>query len=392
MARRKSRFAETLSKDFLSREYVENKKSIRRIALEVGCSAQTIKDYLDIRQIDKRKQWDHPNSHNKTIQVQEVVDGYVLLCKTVRQLASEFDCSCWFVCKCLHENDVLIKRDVRDYTGPPFSEHELREMYCEDKKTISEIADIVGMSKSTMRLALKKFGIPIRNGLESQLKYTSNEDDHRYRDEHWLHKKYVEEHKNSAEIASMCNAGKTTIKRWLKKHGIPTRSNSESHVGHVRTKESRRKQAKTVTGVGNHFYGREHTDETKELIRVQNSGTNASRYGKSPEWSWCEYEDTKGVVHKFQSSWELAYAEYLDSNNIEWVSHKGMRRFKYVDAGGVDHTYAPDFYLPETNEYIEIKGWFPKQAQYKMYQVAKNYPAVKINILMYEQLSDMGVL
>lgn len=54
------------------------------------------------------------------------------------------------------------------------------------------------------------------------------------------------------------------------------------------------------------------------------------------------------------SSWELAYLLYCLDNNISIVrNHRG---FKYRWDDG-EHTYFPDFYLPEEDTYVEIKGY-----------------------------------
>jgi len=69
----------------------------------------------------------------------------------------------------------------------------------------------------------------------------------RYRDEEWLREQYWEEEKSTLEIADKCNAGSSTISRWMKKHEIPSRelgrntSESPDSYDH-RNKEWLRKQ------------------------------------------------------------------------------------------------------------------------------------------------------
>lgn len=55
----------------------------------------------------------------------------------------------------------------------------------------------------------------------------------------------------------------------------------------------------------------------------------------------------------FDSYWEHAYAKYLTAHNIKWIRNR--QAFDYV-WNGKNHKYFPDFYLEETNEFIEIKG------------------------------------
>lgn len=52
--------------------------------------------------------------------------------------------------------------------------------------------------------------------------------------------------------------------------------------------------------------------------------------------------------------WEFKYAIYLDENNIRWKRNK--EKFKYVFENKQRY-YTPDFYLSETDTYVEIKGY-----------------------------------
>jgi len=58
---------------------------------------------------------------------------------------------------------------------------------------------------------------------------------------------------------------------------------------------------------------------------------------------------------KLNGSWEFEVAKWLDDNNIEWTN-KIKKGFEYFWDGGF-HLYFPDFYLPEYNMFIEVKGY-----------------------------------
>jgi len=58
--------------------------------------------------------------------------------------------------------------------------------------------------------------------------------------------------------------------------------------------------------------------------------------------------------HMLKGSWEVKVAKWLDSQNIPYkVEHKG---FDYVYEN-ITRQYFPDFYLPDLDVYIEVKGW-----------------------------------
>jgi transposase len=48
-----------------------------------------------------------------------------------------------------------------------------------------------------------------------------------YRDKEWLQEQYVEQRRTQSDIADECNVSKTTIHKWVKKHGFETRSQAE---------------------------------------------------------------------------------------------------------------------------------------------------------------------
>lgn len=62
--------------------------------------------------------------------------------------------------------------------------------------------------------------------------------------------------------------------------------------------------------------------------------------------------------HILDSSWEVEVAKFLDSYDIRW--EKPTTGFDYI-YDGKTHIYYPDFYLPDFNTYIEVKGYKRKR-------------------------------
>jgi hypothetical protein len=54
-------------------------------------------------------------------------------------------------------------------------------------------------------------------------------------------------------------------------------------------------------------------------------------------------------------------------------------------------TYTPDFYLPEFDCYIEIKGWWYKQAKLKFNKWKKVFQRIVL-VLYKKQLKQIGVI
>lgn len=83
-----------------------------------------------------------------------------------------------------------------------------------------------------------------------------------------------------------------------------------------------------------------------------------------------------------RSSWELAFAKYLDSKNIRYQVENKRFPIKYFYQGMEKYgTYCPDFYLPDKDKYYEIKGWWRDDAKFKYDAFILQYPNIK-NILI----------
>lgn len=83
-----------------------------------------------------------------------------------------------------------------------------------------------------------------------------------------------------------------------------------------------------------------------------------------------------------RSSWEVAFAKYCIKNHIKYRYES-----KTFDLGNM--TYTPDFYLPETDTYIEIKGWWRDKAKVKFNAFKNKYSKVKIKVLMKKNLEKL---
>lgn len=145
------------------------------------------------------------------------------------------------------------------------------------------------------------------------------------------------------------------------------------------------------TGNKNHFYGKHHTEKTKEILRSKTGGKNSCWYGvtgkEHPKYGIAPVLGTqygkRCYVNNmcFRSTYEARFVIELEKRGIKWIYEK---RF-YMD----NTSYAPDFYLPEYDIYIEIKGYLRKGSYAKMILFNNNYP--NINLFVFE-LSEIIAL
>jgi predicted nuclease of restriction endonuclease-like RecB superfamily len=84
-----------------------------------------------------------------------------------------------------------------------------------------------------------------------------------------------------------------------------------------------------------------------------------------------------------RSSWEVAYAKWCDKNHIKWLYEP-----KTFDLGNC--SYTPDFYLPKSDIYVEIKGYWRDRSKLKFELFKKTYD--NILLLKEKNLIELGVL
>lgn len=128
--------------------------------------------------------------------------------------------------------------------------------------------------------------------------------------------------------------------------------------------------------------GRASTKE-KEKERRRKLSKNAGGYRKGGGRSnGCWYESPTAGEVWLDSSYELAYAKWLDENKIKW--ERNTEKFGYLYEGD-EKNYIPDFYLVDEDKYIEIKGFETEKDRAKW----RDFPH-EIEVLKKEDLLEMG--
>lgn len=81
-------------------------------------------------------------------------------------------------------------------------------------------------------------------------------------------------------------------------------------------------------------------------------------------------EDLNNIF--FRSSWEANIARYYNYLGIKWQFEPKTFIFDTIKKGCV--SYLPDFYLPEEDKWVEVKGWMDKKSITKLNRFKKYYP------------------
>lgn len=213
-------------------------------------------------------------------------------------------------------------------------------------------------------------------------------------------------------VLCACGCGKEIIpKPWHKYTGFPkfirSHSNKSAEVklkisagnkGKLRSEKTKLKISTNSKGRTGYMTDKQHTEETKlkmsakaklrrhskesklkmraSIIKRINSGKYLRTWGKRSYYQ----SPLQGQVC-FRSSYELAYAKYLDSIHELW-----MYEMETFDLGNT--TYTPDFFLPRLELFVEIKGYMLSKAQEKINQFKEQYPW-NLEIIRLKELTEM---
>lgn len=142
------------------------------------------------------------------------------------------------------------------------------------------------------------------------------------------------------------------------------------------SEETRKKISKKQIGELNHW------SKDTELKRDKHSKTmhdavlrNPDSYSASNVCGRVKIVEYNGT--KFHGQWEVEFAKWLDSKGIVWERPSEPFKYFWKDRW---HLYFPDFFLPEKNLYVEVKGYETERDRCK-WSVIPNLLTIKLNDL-----------
>lgn len=173
-----------------------------------------------------------------------------------------------------------------------------------------------------------------------------------------LERLYIKDEMPLSAIASIKQCSYSSVHKYMVLHDIPRR------------KPGFKKGTK---------FGIAH----KQKISESKLGSKNFNFGKKRQHGKrCWYKCPNGDNVSMRSTWEVAYADYLDRNNIDWQYEP---QTFLLDDGSA---YTPDFFIPQENEYIEIKGWMTESHRRKIHQFQVHH---KLTVLQKQELKSMGI-
>ena len=133
-----------------------------------------------------------------------------------------------------------------------------------------------------------------------------------------------------------------------------------------------------------------HSEKMKENVRLYPESYSTKNI--SGRVKMFDAIDSFGKHTKLKGNWELIVSKYLSENNIRWSND--IKPFSYFWNSGW-HLYFPDFYLPDLDLYIEVKGYERERDRCKWKEiknliVLKNKEISEILIGKYDKKNIAG--
>jgi len=177
------------------------------------------------------------------------------------------------------------------------------------------------------------------------------------------HKGYCKSNPNSVEHPAKRRIGKNNP--MYGKKGC----NQYIKHGDEMSQETKEKISKSLTG--SKWSEKRKNDHSKVMSEIVKNNPASYRHGnKGGRTKIYEY---KGF--KLRGTWELSVAMYLDSIDVKWTNH--VKSFPYLYEGK-ERQYYPDFYLPDHDMYLEVKGYETERDKIKWSSVT-NLKIIKKN-------------
>jgi len=198
---------------------------------------------------------------------------------------------------------------VSDPEGLKYRDEDwLREQFEDENRSARDIANECDIAGKTLRKWADRFDID-RPSADTPPEKLQNAD--------WLRDQYVEQRQSTVDIAGAVGCTPTTVSKWMKRHGIETRSDSEAarlkfldHAPHYET-----------TPDGYEDWATQHDGE-RWHVRVH-------RLLAVAEFGFDAVAD-KIVHHKNHIPWDNR-PENLDV--MDWSEHSSYHGQEYVDGG-----------------------------------------------------------
>lgn len=215
-------------REFLQERYVQDEWTISEIADECNCSNWAVRERLIEFGVNiRRTGWQIAGDREKLHDSEYLNRRYWEDDLSMAEVAGEIGCSQTAVRDSLIKYGIgtkSISHGLSNGDLDKITKAKLEELYVDEKKKISEIAEKFGLSYTAIYRRLLDYGIEIRPRYLAQ----SNGDIKQLDDEDWLRKQYVEKERSTVDIANELGLHDETVRARLIEYDIPRRDRKEA--------------------------------------------------------------------------------------------------------------------------------------------------------------------
>ena len=207
--------------------------------------------------------------------------------------------------------------------------------------------------------------------------------DKKWEDDRWYQKMVCARKKQAEKPAEKIRKQKTARYLWQD----PEYRAKQMESRHKTMYGSKWRAKVSASLKGREVWNKGLTKDTDERLMK----ASKRMQGRIPDYAKMRRWYPSDAVHKIwmRSGWEVGYALYLDGKGVKWEYEQ--KKFFVGSGRWTGVTYTPDFYLPATGWFVEIKGWEEKGWTKKFAEFSKRNPDVKIKVLRQSQLRRKGV-
>jgi hypothetical protein len=172
-------------------------------------------------------------------------------------------------------------------------------------------------------------------------------------------------HESAAWKKAISNKKKSASNQYIKaeKLGVPKPIMSE---------ETRKK----LSDAGKKQVWDKEKRKKHSLIMSNAVKRNPDSYTKNNVCGRVKLYEYNGI--KLKGKWELRTAQWLDENKVKWENESNPQPYYWNDNW---HLYFPDFYIPDHNLYIEVKGYKTVRDDAKWSQFKEKLVIIDSNIM-----------
>lgn len=253
-------------------------------------------------------------------------------------------------------------------------------MYVMDKP-ISRITEETGIRRPQLYRLLRERNIPLRHEGKSRGQRVLGPEQMRQVAE------LYNQHVSVNDIAKQLSVGRSLIYTTLHELGVKVTVNDDGRTSVFSTEQKKDivwlyEQSRLTAPQIASIMG---SSVTPVYVALKEAGI-VRRTGRSgPKKHFVKYAAENGRISRFQSTWEEAFAKHLDKRGLDWAHESHT----WLLSDGT--AYTPDFWVPDWNVFVEVKGFMFDEARRKINLFRQDYPHLRLLVLDRKALETFGI-